>query len=230
MMQKTLLLSFALFGASAAPPAATILIVADDLGFNEMGFNNASRGLLTPHLDALAAGGVKLTSYYTHPLCSPTRSALMTGRYSHRLGTQSSVIYWDTPWSVPIEEKFMPQYLKDIPGFGSTAMFGKSHMGMHAKAYWPSSRGFDTYAGYLQGCGSQDTHVASCCSAPANASDFVDFVCPSAGPKDYRGRDWWNDLEDASADANHTSSSELIAALAEGAIANYTKSGLPFFL
>jgi arylsulfatase B len=51
-----------------------VLIVADDLGFNEMGFNNASRGLQTPNLDGLAAKGAILRHYYTNPLCSPTRS------------------------------------------------------------------------------------------------------------------------------------------------------------
>lgn len=111
--------------ATAAPPKATLLIVADDLGFNELGFQNGTRGLLTPHLDMLAAGGVRLTHYYTHPLCSPTRSAMMTGRYNHRLGLQSNVVYWDTPWGVPLNETFIPQALKMIPGFGRTAMFGK---------------------------------------------------------------------------------------------------------
>ena len=86
---------------------------------------NATRGLLTPNIDALAAGGVRLTSYYTNPLCSPTRSALMTGKYNHRLGTQANVVYWDTPWSVPLEHTFLPQRLKAIPGFGATAMYGK---------------------------------------------------------------------------------------------------------
>jgi hypothetical protein len=109
----------------SSPPKVTILIVADDAGFNEFGFQNATRGLLTPNLDALAAGGVRLTHYYTHPLCSPTRSAMMTGRYSHRLGLQSSVVYWDTPWGVPLNETFIPQALKSIDGFGHTAMFGK---------------------------------------------------------------------------------------------------------
>lgn len=56
------------------------------------------------------------------PICSPTRSALMTGRYTIRLGTQSNVIYWDTPWGVPLNETYIPQNLKDV-GY-KTAMFG----------------------------------------------------------------------------------------------------------
>ena len=115
--------------AAPSPPSSIIFILADDLGYNEMAFNNNSRGLLTPNLDRLAAGGARLTSYYTNPLCSPTRSALMTGKYNHRLGTQANVVYWDTPWAVPLEHAFLPQRLKAIPGFGSTAMYGKCAWG-----------------------------------------------------------------------------------------------------
>ncbi len=101
---------------------------------------------------------------------------------------------------------------------------------MHAQAYWPQARGFDSFSGYLQGCGSQDTHVSSCCGAPANASDFDHFVCANSGGKDYRGGDWWRNGTDASSSANHTSSSDLIAGLAEEAIATWSQSGEPFFL
>ena len=110
--------------AAAPPPRALVFILADDLGYNEFGFRNASRGFITPNIDALAAGGVELTSYYTNPLCSPTRSALMTGRYNHRLGTQSNVVYWDTPWSVGRNETFLPQRLASL-GYPRRGMFGK---------------------------------------------------------------------------------------------------------
>jgi len=190
---------------------------------------NASRGLRTPNIDALASGGVRLTHYYTHPLCSPTRAALMTGRYAHRLGLQSNVVYWDTPWGVPLNETFLPEALKRA-GVAQTAMFGKHHLGMHAPAFWPTARGFDRFEGYLQGCGSQDTHVASCCTAPANASNYSAFVCDAAAGKDYRGLDWFNGSADASAAARGASSSELIAAAAERAIADFAAGGGRFFL
>lgn len=225
-----LLLHLTLFAQAAdSPPRATVFIVADDLGYNEFGFANASRGLRTPHIDTLASGGVRLTHYYTPPLCSPTRASIMTGRYAHRLGLQSNVVYWDTPWGVPLNETFLPQELH-AAGVAHTAMFGKWHIGMHAPAYWPTARGFDRYEGYLQGCGSQDTHVASCCSAPANASNFTDYVCDAPSGKDYRGLDWFNGTADGSAAAHGTSSSELIAAAAERAIADFAASGERFFL
>ncbi len=64
------------------------------MGFNELGYRNTTRGLQTPNIDALAANGVTLSRYYTTPLCSPSRSSLMTGIYNHRIGTQANVIYW----------------------------------------------------------------------------------------------------------------------------------------
>ena len=94
-------------------PPDVLFILADDLGYNEVNFNNASRGIRTPHLDALASGGVVLDSYYVQPICSPTRSALMTGRYPALLGTQANVIFWDTPWAVPLNHTFLPQLLQD---------------------------------------------------------------------------------------------------------------------
>eukprot|EP01048_Picozoa_sp_COSAG05_P018952 COSAG05_NODE_2869_length_2555_cov_1.455212_1_plen_123_part_00 len=106
-----------------------------------MGFMNETRGLISPNLDALAHDGIILRNYYVQPICSPTRSALMTGRYTIRLGTQSSVIYWDTPWGVPINETFLAQNLKSA-GY-HTALFGKWHLGSFMEEYTPMGRGFD---------------------------------------------------------------------------------------
>ena len=174
---------------------------------------------------------MRLTSYYTNPLCSPTRSALMTGKYNHRLGTQSNVIYWDTPWSVPLQHPFLPQRLKAVPGFGETSMYGKSHLGMHDVRFWPVNRGFDDHSGYFQGCGGYASHVAACCDAPSpNASDFVGFICPPTAPDDYRGYDWFEKLEPGVAGINNTPSSIVIARLAEAAVARGAASGKPFFM
>lgn len=109
--------------AGAAKNPNIVFILADDLGYNELNFMNATRGILTPNLDSLANAGVIMKNYYVQPICSPTRSALMTGRYTTRLGTQGSVIFWDTPWGIPLNETFIPQNLKDA-GY-DTAMFGK---------------------------------------------------------------------------------------------------------
>ena len=68
-----------------------VFILADDLGYNEMGFMNSSRGIHTPHLDTLAKEGVILKNYYVQPICSPTRSAFMTGRVPLHLGRREGI-------------------------------------------------------------------------------------------------------------------------------------------
>jgi hypothetical protein len=77
--------------AAARSPPHLVFVLADDLGWNDVSFHGSS--LRTPHLDALAAGGVQLDNYYTQPLCTPSRSQLLTGRYQvrgARPGQQSS--------------------------------------------------------------------------------------------------------------------------------------------
>lgn len=153
----------------------------------------------------------------------------MTGKLNHRLGTQANVVYWDTPWSVPLAHTFLPQRLKAIPGFGATSMYGKWHLGMHDTRFWPVNRGFDDHSGYLQGCGGYASHVAACCDAPQpNASDFLRYICPPGSP-DYRGYDWFHNTAPAPA-VNGTPSSDVIAGLAEAAIARGAAAGAPIFL
>lgn len=69
-------------GAGTRRPPHIVFVLADDLGWNDVGFHGSS--IRTPHLDALAAGGVLLDNYYTQPLCTPSRSQLLTGRYQVR--------------------------------------------------------------------------------------------------------------------------------------------------
>ena len=104
--------------AAAASPASpsrphVIFVLFDDQGYNEVNWVNGNdRRYVLPTLDSLAAEGVALESnYYVGSICSPSRSMLMTGRYTTRLGTHANVVYWDTPWAVPKEEEFLPQVL-----------------------------------------------------------------------------------------------------------------------
>lgn len=228
--------------AGLASKPNIMFVLADDLGYNEMGFMNASRGLITDNLDKLASEGVVLKNYYVQPICSPTRSALMTGRYTIRLGTQSNVIYWDTPWGVPANETFLPQNLKDA-GY-HTAMFGKWHLGMFMEKYTPMGRGFDEHMGYYQGCESAYTHIAACCKAGSPDSD-QDFVCrpghwsanyTHSAPKDYRGYDWFKSgwpnqgVSKPDLSANHTNSATLITEAAVEFLDRMKSAAHPFFL
>lgn len=104
----------------------------------------------TPTIDKLAKEGVKLENYYVQPLCSPTRSTIMTGRYPSHTGIGPNVDRIDYPYGVPAREVFFPELLREKAGY-STHMVGKWHLGACHEGYHPTFRGFDSYVGYLAG-------------------------------------------------------------------------------
>lgn len=123
-------------------------IVADDLGWKDVGFNGC-QDIKTPNIDALASGGAKLNSFYVQPMCTPTRAALMTGRYPFRYGLQTIVIPGPAGYGLDTTEHLMPQCLKDA-GY-ATAIIGKWHLGHADLKYWPKQRGFDYQYGAMIG-------------------------------------------------------------------------------
>lgn len=134
--------------AQAAKPPHIIHIVADDLGWKDVGFNGCT-DIRTPNLDALAAGGAKFTQFYVQPMCTPTRAALMTGRYPFRYGLQTAVIPSVSAYGLDTTEWLMPQCLKEA-GY-RTAIIGKWHLGHADRKYWPRQRGFDYQYGAMIG-------------------------------------------------------------------------------
>jgi arylsulfatase I/J len=124
-----------------------VYIVADDLGFADVGFRGSD--ILTPNIDRLAAEGAILQNFYTQPLCTPTRAALMTGRYPLRYGLQVGVIPSGGSYGLAPDEFLLPQALKEA-GY-ATHMVGKWHLGHADRAYWPRQRGFDSFYGALVG-------------------------------------------------------------------------------
>jgi arylsulfatase A-like enzyme len=135
-------------GGAAAPRPNIIHIVADDLGWKDVGFNGCV-DIKTPHLDKLASGGAVLTQFYVQPMCTPTRAAIMTGRYPFRYGLQTAVIPSVSTYGLDTSEWLMPQCLKEA-GY-ETAIIGKWHLGHADKAYWPRQRGFDYQYGAMIG-------------------------------------------------------------------------------
>ena len=133
---------------AAAPKPNIVFIVADDLGYRDVGFTGGTE-IKTPHLDKLAKAGARLDAFYVQPVCSPTRGALMTGRYPMRYGLQVDVVRPLAKYGLPLDERFLPQALHEAGYF--TAMFGKWHLGSFDKAYWPNARGFDYWYGHLFG-------------------------------------------------------------------------------
>ncbi len=152
MKQKLLRLALFFFAFSGTLQAAEkpniVHIVADDLGWKDVGFNGAE-DLRTPNIDALAAGGARFTQFYTQSMCTPTRAALMTGRYPFRYGLQTIVIPGPANYGLDTTEYLLPQCLHDA-GY-KTAIIGKWHLGHADTKYWPKQRGFDYQYGAMIG-------------------------------------------------------------------------------
>jgi arylsulfatase A-like enzyme len=150
MKLPLLLLSIALttlLSAAAAEKPNIVLILSDDQGWADVGWHG--KEIKTPTLDQLAASGAKLEQFYVQPVCSPTRAALMTGRYPMRHGLQVGVV---RPWSqygLPLEERTLAQALKSA-GY-TTAICGKWHLGHFTRDYLPTQRGFDHQYGHYNG-------------------------------------------------------------------------------
>ncbi len=145
-----LIASAGIIAADDAPRPHIVIFMADDLGWQDVGYHGSE--IKTPNIDRLAADGVRLEQFYVQPVCSPTRSSLMTGRYPIRQGLQVGVIRPWADYGLPLEERMLPQALQEA-GY-KTAITGKWHLGLHEPAYLPTRRGFDLQYGHY--CGALD--------------------------------------------------------------------------
>jgi arylsulfatase A-like enzyme len=149
--------------AQAATPLAQaadtrpniVFIVADDLGWGDVGWHESE--IRTPSLDKLANKGAKLEAFYVQPVCTPTRAALMTGRYPLRHGLQTGVVRPWAQYGLPLEEQTLAQGLKSA-GY-ATAIVGKWHLGHFQSDYLPTKRGFDHQYGHYNGAIDYNTHI-----------------------------------------------------------------------
>ena len=134
-----------------------VLIVADDMGYGDCGCYG-SRSVATPHIDALAARGLRFTDFHSNgAVCSPTRAALLTGRYQQRSGIEGVITAVDHRHvGLPLEETTFADLLK---GNGyRTALFGKWHLG-YERRFNPSRRGFDVFHGFVSGNIDYQSHI-----------------------------------------------------------------------
>lgn len=157
LVMKLLLLFFvfAVSLATAAPRPHVVFFLIDDLGYADCGFNGG-KDIHTPNIDKLAAEGAILENHYVQPVCSPTRSCLMTGRYVAHTGVYT-VIRPHAKWGLPLAERTLASALKDA-GY-TTAITGKWHLGEFEKAYTPTERGFDHQHGHYFGALDYFTHM-----------------------------------------------------------------------
>ncbi len=122
--------------------ANVVFIMADDLGWNDVGYHGSE--IWTPHIDSIANRGLRLDRYYASPLCSPTRAAFLTGRNPLRLGIDRPI---ETKGGLPLDETLLPQVLAEA-GY-QTAMTGKWHLGLEHINFHPYNRGFASTHGHL---------------------------------------------------------------------------------
>jgi len=127
-----------------------ILIVTDDQGYVDVGFNGSTE-IPTPHIDRIATEGVRFDQgYVSYPVCGPSRAGFMTGRYQGRFGfTTNPTMNPAVPNAgVRLDEDMIPEVLK--PQGYSTMAIGKWHLGIQP-AYQPRNQGFDEFFGFLSG-------------------------------------------------------------------------------
>ena len=124
-------------------PPHVVIIVADDLGYNDVGFQGAN--ISTPNLDRLAKQGVILKNHIVSSSCSPTRAALLTGRYPIRTGFWKGNIKPREEYGLGLDETLLPEMLKRN-GYVTHGV-GKWHLGMYTWDHTPAKRGFDTWYG-----------------------------------------------------------------------------------
>jgi arylsulfatase A-like enzyme len=140
-------------GAVTTKRPNIVVIVADDLGYHDVGFQGGNPHTPTPNIDSIAQNGVTFTNgYVTGAVCSPTRAGLVTGRYQQRFGHEFNPGPGRQPdgatFGLPLSERTIANELHDV-GY-ATANVGKWHLG-NDEAYRPTSRGFDEWYGFLAG-------------------------------------------------------------------------------
>lgn len=120
-----------------------VLMLADNVGWGDIGAYGGGeiRGMPTPNLDRLAGEGMQMTQFLVEPACTPSRAALLTGRYSTRVGL-NTVIIGGTPNTLTAAEVTLAEIFKR-KGY-ATAYAGKWHLGMEEQS-WPTRQGFDEY-------------------------------------------------------------------------------------
>ncbi|MBI5800823.1 MAG: sulfatase-like hydrolase/transferase [Verrucomicrobia bacterium] len=151
---RTLWLAVALLGASTGHLSAAfakpniLLIVGDDIGYGDLACYGC-KDIATPHLDAIAGGGMRFASgYVMAPVCGPSRAALLTGRYPAQILPYSGNPPHGSEVGLPKEHRFISDHLKQA-GY-RTAALGKWHLGEQA-GFEPQARGFDSFYGFLGG-------------------------------------------------------------------------------
>ena len=145
-----------------------VVIVADDLGWNSLSYNDEDISFATPTLTGLANKGIIMGNYYGQEVCSPSRASLLTGRYPLSVGMQYGMVAANAEWGLDLDETTIAEVLSDN-GY-KTHMLGKWHLGYFSPLFLPTARGFDDYIGYVNG----ENYYWS--KRSTDYPEFVDFM------------------------------------------------------
>lgn len=185
---------------SANPdPPNIVILLADDLGWNAVGYHNAD--FQTPNIDRLVSQGVELERFYVAPMCSPTRAGLMTGRYPIRYGLARAVVPPQRDFGLSTDETTVAQALAKI-GYENRGVFGKWHLGHRRSKWHPLARGFTHFHGHYNG-----------------AIDYFELTREGV-------RDWHTNYDTSDENGYAT---DLIADAASNWIKESAKSKAPYF-
>lgn len=222
--------SFAFAEEVAGSRPNIVFILADDMGWNQPGFNNPARKSLTPNIDALAAEGMRLNEFYTHSVCAPTRSAFLTGRYAFRTWSDWRTEDFGKPsylaklgltlahndrgeptrriHALDTEEITIAEVLQDSGYF--TALLGKWHLGEWLPEHLPMGQGFEYQYGHY-----------------AWGIDYYTKTIVHNAPARFAVYDWHRNQKPVNEEGYST---DLIAAEAERVIAARKDDERPFFM
>ena len=187
-----------------------LMIVIDDLGWNDTSYHGSE--IKTPTIDKFASEGIRLQQYYVQRLCSPTRSAIMAGRYPYHMKLARENILNGFPLGLPLNQTTIADELKK--GGYSTHCVGKWDLGMYKWEYTPTYRGFDTFYGYYNAYEGYFTHSVGL---------IPDF------PALYNGIDFRNNTIPVT-DKNGMYSTTLFTEAVEEIIMNHDSDKGPFFI
>eukprot|EP01043_Picozoa_sp_COSAG02_P035004 COSAG02_NODE_2480_length_8727_cov_7.654381_8_plen_314_part_00 len=147
--------------STSSAPKHILFFLIDDYGFADASYKNqmynGTAAPPTPTIDSLAMSGVRLESYYVNSLCSPTRTALLSGRYAYTIGMENTVIVDGQDVDLPLNLLTIADYLSQS-GWNTSA-FGKWDAGMTVWGSTPTCRGFDHYRGFYSAASDYFTHM-----------------------------------------------------------------------
>ncbi|XP_065914604.1 arylsulfatase B-like [Dysidea avara] len=198
----------------AATKPNILMIVIDDLGWNDTSYKGSD--IKTDFIDTLAVEGIRLQQYYVQRYCSPTRSAILAGRYPYHMGLARAVIINGHPFGLPLNQTTIQSATAIADelkkGGYSTHCVGKWDLGMHKWEYTPTYRGFDTFFGYYNA-----------------VEDYYDHSFGNVGKIKFDGVDFRNNTKPVT-DKNGTYSTMLFTEAVEQIIMNHNSDKGPFFI